>query len=74
MSIDDIRKILEVNFTHIAFDYDGKHCGVDPLAADRFDAWCGDEDEEFESVDELIESPFFNGKPLKEICDEVEIM
>ena len=54
MSIDDIKKILEVNLTHIAFDYAGKHCGVDPLAADRFDAWCGDEDMEFESVEKLI--------------------
>ena len=74
MSIDDIKKILEVNFTHIAFDYAGEHCGVDPLAADRFDAWCGDEDGEFESVDELVESPFFKGKTLKEICDKIEIM
>lgn len=74
MSIDDIKKILEVNFAHIAFDYAGEHCGVDPLAADRFDAWCGDEDAEFESVDELVESPFFNGKTLKEICDKIEIM
>lgn len=71
MSIDDIKKILEVNFTH---DYAGKHCGVDPLAADRFDAWCGDEDMEFESVEKLIEFPFFSGKTLKEICDEIEIL
>ena len=74
MSIDDLKKILEVNLTHIAFDYAGKHCGVDPLAADRFDAWCGDEDMEFESVEKLIEFPFFSGKTLKEICDEIEIL
>lgn len=53
MSIDDIKKILEVNLTHIAFDYAGKHCGVDPLAADRFDAWCGDEDLELKALRNL---------------------
>ena len=74
MNIDDIKKILEVNLTYIAFDYTGKHCGVDPLATNRFDAWCGDEDMEFESVEELIEFPFFSGKTLKEICDEIEIL
>lgn len=74
MSIDDVKQTLGVNFSHVVFDYAGEHCGVDPLAADRFVSWCGDEEAEFKSVDELVDYPFFKGKKLKEICDKVEFM
>lgn len=74
MGIDDIKKTLGINFSHIVFDYAGEHCGVDPLAVNRFVAWCGDEEAEFKSVDELVEFPFLKGKKLKEICDEAKFL
>jgi hypothetical protein len=73
MTIDDIKQTLGVNFSHIIFDYEGKHCGVDPLAVNRFTAWCGDEEAEFKSVEELIEFPFFCGESLKNLCNKIEI-
>lgn len=72
MSIDNVKQTLGVDFFHVIFDYAGEHCGVDPLAPDLFVAWCGDEEAEFKSVDELVECPFFKGKKLKEICDVAE--
>ena len=34
--------------------------------------WCGDDFMEAHSIDEVMRAPFFEGKPLEEIVDQLE--
>lgn len=72
MSIKDIRKHIESLCSHLTFDFEGKACGVDPLAPDQFDMWCGEDTMTAKSIDEVITVPFFNGQPLENIIDKIE--
>ena len=45
---------------------------MDPLAADQFDMWCGDDAMTAKSADEVMNTPFFDGKCLKEIADKIQ--
>lgn len=60
--------------THVTFDYNGKSCGVDPLSTSEFDMWYGDESITLDSIDEVMNKPFFDGKALKDIVDKVEFI
>lgn len=56
---------------HITFDYNGYSCGVDPLARDSFDMWYGDNEISVNSIDEVLNTKFFDGKSLLDIWDDV---
>lgn len=45
---------------------------MDPLAPDQFDMWCGDDTMTTKSVDEVMNTAFFDGKCLKEIVDKIQ--
>ena len=50
----------------------GKACGVDPFSAKHFDMWYGDKFMEAHSIDEVMQTPFFDGKALGDIVDPLE--
>ena len=56
----------------IFFDYNGKACGVDPFDAGHFDMWCGENFMEAHSIEEVMQEPFFEGKALQDIIDQIE--
>ena len=58
--------------SHVLFDYHGKECGVDPFNEKHFDMWCGKDYMEAHSIDEVMNSPFFEGKTLEDIIDQLE--
>lgn len=58
--------------THVLFDYKGVACGVDPFSKNEFDVWYGDKNETMRSIDEVMNSPFFDGKSLTEISPEIQ--
>ena len=72
MRADEIRSYVASLCSHLTFDFEGKSCGVDPLAADQFDMWCGDDAMTAKSADEVMNTPFFDGKCLKEIADKIQ--
>ena len=63
MSANELRDYIASLCSHVTFDFHGKSCGVDPLAPDQIDLWCGDE---------AMNTPFFDGKSLNEIADKIE--
>lgn len=72
--IDDIRdRILECA-TLFAFEYDGHLCDVDPFNRNFFRLGCDGKQIEVHSIDEVFDTPYFSGKALKEIADEIEIL
>ena len=72
MTAKDLRDRINSICTHVLFDYNGKECGVDSLNEKHFDMWCGDDFMEAHSIDEVMQAPFFEGKPLEEIVDQLE--
>lgn len=68
MTGEGIKNQLITNWSHILFDYQGKKCGIDPFNLAEFDMWFGDEAMTAHSVDELMHTPFFNGKSLIDIA------
>ena len=72
MKSNEIKIRITSLCSHLTFDFEGKSCGVDPLAADQFDMWCGDDTMTAKSADEGMNTPFFDGKCLKEIADEIQ--
>ena len=71
--LEDIKdRILEF-CTHFRFDFCGKDCGVDPFNKKYFHLWCDRKTLEVHSIEEVFNTPFFCGKALKDIVDEIEI-
>lgn len=74
MMADQIRDRISEICSHFTFDYLGMTCGVDPLSQVCFEMWYGEKIETFRSLDEVMNTPFFDGKTLAEIADEIEIV
>lgn len=72
MSRNELRDFVASLTSHITFDFHGKSCGIDPLAPDQIDLWCGEDAMTATSVSEAMETPFFDGKSLNEIADKIE--
>ena len=72
MTAKELRDRIESLCTHILFDYNEKECGVDPFYTEHFDMWCGDVFMEAHSIDEVMQVPFFDGKALEDIADQIE--
>ena len=68
----DLKERINSLCTHIPFTYNGKDCGVDPFNEKHFDMWCGEDYMEAHSIDEVMDNPFFDGKALKDIVDQIE--
>lgn len=72
MRAADIRARIESLSSHVLFDHNGKNCGIDPFAHDYFDMWCGEDTMTAKSIDEVMQTPFFNGKALQDIVDKIQ--
>lgn len=74
MNAKIIKSRLEEMCSHFTFKYNGTECGVDPLSANQYDVWCGENFKTFTSVDEVMNTPFFCGKALKNITSDIDII
>lgn len=72
MTAKELKDRIESLCTHVLFDYNGKECGVYPFNAKHFDMWYGDKFTEAHSIDEVMKAPFFEGKALQDIVDQLE--
>lgn len=59
--------------THFLFYYKGHNCGVDPFSDEDFDMWCGDDYMKAHSLEEVMSTPFFAGKCLRDIAEKIRI-
>ena len=53
------------------FKYDGIDCDIDPFNPTLFHLRCGDQEKDVNSIEDVINDPFFLGKPLKAIADVI---
>ena len=71
---DEVVDRLRTVITCFEFTYNGFPCGVDPFSQNDYDVWYGDNLVKMNSIDEVINSKFFDGKTLKEIFPYIEII
>lgn len=74
MTANKIKNRLDELASHLTFSYKGVSCGVDPLSRDHFNMWYGDSDFVADSLERVMNEPFFNGKSLAEIAEKIEII
>lgn len=72
-AIDIKNRICEIA-SHFTFTYNGKNCGVDPFSTDKFEMWCGENEQTVHNIDDVMDSKFFDGKSLNEIANEIIIV
>lgn len=58
----------------MTFTYHGIECGIDPFNPNDFHINCGGEEQDVDSIEKVMESPFFEGACLNDIADEIEIL
>ena len=70
---DSIKARLTQFCTLLGFEYRGIPCDVDPFNPGDFHMRCGDVEMDVDSIDQVMNLPFFQGRSLRDIADEIEI-
>lgn len=73
--IDELKEALTVEFWDIEFSFNNKPCGVTPIVKDgkaTYDVWYGDNFEEHNSAEAVLNTPLFDGKTLTQIAEDVD--
>ncbi len=71
MTITEVENYLSNLTSHVTFELGGVSCGIDPLSRNKFEMWYGSDDITANSIDEVMNMNFFDGKPLKEIWNDI---
>ena len=74
MTAKKIKSRISEIASHFTFEFNGKSCGVDPFSKNKFDMWCGDNTLTVNSIDDVMDRPFFDGNCLSEICGDIKII
>ena len=61
MKKDELKERIKSLISEVTFTYNGERCGVDPFSAHDFDVWYGDKYEKMTDIDQVMNTPFFNG-------------
>ena len=72
--IEDIRDRLLEFCNMFGFDYNGHSCGVDPFNKQSFHLCCDGKVLEVHSIEDVFTTPYFGGKALKDIVDDIDIV
>lgn len=73
MTKDQIRNRIDELCTLFTFLYHGKEGHVDPFSHTNYLLWFEGEEKTVNSIDEVMNTPFFDGHTLAEISEEIEI-
>lgn len=74
MTTEEIRHRISEICTLFGFEYNGKVGDVDPFSETDFDLTYDGETIKVDSIDKVMETPFFDGKSLAEIVSEIDII
>ena len=79
MNAEKIRSRISDCVTLFGFDYEGKSGGVDPYYLPQTDSFefllfYGEDDITVCDIDDVMNTPFINGKTLSELSDKITII
>lgn len=66
-----IRDYIDSGASMLTFQYRGKEGQIDPYGPTEFLLWFEGEERTVHSLDEVMNTPFWDGKSLAEIAEEV---
>ncbi len=73
MSLSDLKQEIESLVSFIGFTYKNADCGVDPISKECFYMHYGESTQTAENIEDVMNSPFFDGKSLSEIFNDIVI-
>lgn len=73
MKAEDLYKLIDKMLPDIEFEYKGVSGAICPFSHTNVSVSYGDMERTFDSLDALMNAPFIEGKPLKDICDQIDI-
>lgn len=76
MTAKELKKIISSCMDEIYFSYNGKSAGACAEVTSykpTFTLWYGNDTKEFDNIDDVMSSRFFDGKSLNELANVVEI-
>lgn len=74
--LDEIRDAINTIGSGIWFDYNGRHCGIDTETidgVDTFTVYYGDDQKEYDDLDDALTDTFFDGKSIEEFIEDVDV-
>ena len=72
MTAKQLMDEIDTGMYDIEFEYKGVHGAICPFSRTNISIAYGDNEKTLDSVDAVMNEPFFNGKSLAEICSEIE--
>lgn len=72
MKAKDLRESIDDLLLDIEFEYKGVSGAICPFSRDDIAVKYGDSERTFDSVDALMNEPFIDGKPMKDICEKIK--
>lgn len=72
MTTLEVKNYIESLVSHLTFKLNNKNCGIDPLSKNNFEMWCGENSMTAKSIDEVMNTVFFDGKALNDIANTLE--
>ena len=72
MTNRDLRHWIENMTQDISFTYKGVEGSICPFSETDIAISYGDEAQSFHSVDDAMRQPFIDGKPMEEICGDMQ--
>lgn len=68
MKPEQLRNDIDSLMEDIEFQYKGVWGSICPFSRENISVSYGDQERTFDSVDAVMNEPFIDGKPMKEIC------
>ena len=73
MNRDDLKNMIDSLTQDVEFDYSGMHGSICPFSRGEIYVQFGRKTRQFKSVDAVMDTPFFGGKALNEIADQLSL-
>ena len=73
MKAAELFKLLDKMLVDLEFEYMGISGVICPFSQEDIAVKYGDQEHIFDSLDALMNEPFIDGKPLKDICEQLDI-
>ena len=67
-SAEQIKDVILSCLTCVEFTYHGKDCNIDPFPPRSFHLYCDGEECDVETIEDVMNTPFFDGRCLAEIA------
>lgn len=71
MTANDLKNRIDELCAIVSFVYEGKEGHVDPYSHSQYLLWFDGDEMMVNSIDRVMNTPFFDGRTLNEIADKV---